>query len=156
MAKRVLSALLVAGAILLLSAPAQAARKVTRSADATVYLATIASEGTPGNPGSASTSAGAIYNSRFGEGALKAVAAWGENLTFGANVRFFYGRGTLRSSVRGQAVANSDGSVSYSGTGQFTGGTGRYRGARGNFTFTGTAGSGANTAVYQFTGTVRY
>ena len=55
------------------------------------------------------------------------------------------------------AAVEPGGSVSFTGSGTVTGGTGRYDDASGHFTFTGTADSpSATVATFQTTGTIRF
>jgi len=71
-------------------------------------------------------------------GALRAVATNTTPTTFTAKGTLFYRAGTLRYTLHGTATGNSDGSLTFIGSGTFTGGTGHYSGAHGSFTFTGT------------------
>lgn len=150
---RFLSALVLAGVALLAPAAAQA---VTVKADATVRLATISSKGTPPAPGSSSTSAGTVSRGALGRGAITSKLTFGENLSFTGSTRSFFAAGTVAGTLKGSAKGNPDGSVTFSGSGTFTGGTGRFRGAKGKFSFTGTLPSGAQVTTLQVKGSIKY
>ena len=156
MPKRVLSVLLLAGVTLVTWVPADAAKRRSHRADATLSVATISQQGTPPAPGSSVTSAGKVSGSSFGAGAFTGDVVYGSDLSFTGPGRFFFKRGTIASTLTGFARANADGSATFSGSGRFTGGTARYRGARGEFTFAGTLPPGSQIATYTVTGSVKY
>ena len=65
-------------------------------------------------------------------------------------------RGTIRANTTNQVQPQPDGSVLFPGTFKITGGTGRYRGARGRGTFDGVLP--ANSTIFEVTveGKIRY
>jgi hypothetical protein len=71
-------------------------------------------------------------------GALRAVATFTTPSTFTATGTLFYPAGTLRYTLHGTATKKPDGSLTVSGSGKLTHGTGRYTGAHGRFVFSGT------------------
>lgn len=153
MPHRILSVLLLTGVALLGAVPAQAA---TVKADSTIRLATISSKGTPPAAGSSSISAGRITGSSFGAGAIIAKVTYGENLSFTTKARSYGKRGTVTSTLKGTAKVNPDGSVSLRGTGTFTGGTARYKGAKGKLTFTGRVPKDSQVAIFKIKGSFSY
>ena len=76
--------------------------------------------------------------------------------SFTGKVTSFGPRGSLKGTATGSGSINSDGSVSFSGSGKIRGGTGAYKGARGSFTFTGSIPPGSDIATQHITGRVRY
>ena len=67
----------------------------------------------------------------------------------------FYAAGTLRYTLNGALTSGPAGSLHFSGTGAFTGGTGNYRGAHGTFTGSGTKPAGS-FETFTFRGKVSY
>jgi hypothetical protein len=69
----------------------------------------------------------------------------------------WYAAGTLASSGTLTITAQTDGSTSYSGNGEITGGTGKFGGANGSFAVTGTSPiNDFGHATLTWTGTVTY
>ncbi|HEY6762075.1 MAG TPA: hypothetical protein VI318_21420 [Baekduia sp.] len=62
-------------------------------------------------------------------------------VTFTSKFIDYYAAGTESGTLTGTAVAQPDGSATLSGTGKITGGSGRYKHAKGTLKFTGTQGS---------------
>jgi hypothetical protein len=67
----------------------------------------------------------------------------------------YYALGTEHGTLTGTAVPGPNNTIMIQGTGRVTGGTGRYRHARGTLTFTGTQGADGRYTV-SFTGTLTY
>jgi hypothetical protein len=65
-------------------------------------------------------------------------------------------RGTIRASVKNEIQPQPDGSASLPGTFKVLGGTGAYRGATGNGTFTGTLPAGSTIFEVKLVGKIRY
>ena len=65
-------------------------------------------------------------------------------------------RGTIRASVNNEIQPQPDGSASLPGTFKVLGGTGVYRGATGNGTFTGTLPAGSTIFEVKLDGKIRY
>ena len=108
----------------------------------TVKVSSISQSSNYPNPGSRNTSAGTVTGT-LGSGAIvQKLLITGHptvtTYTFSATSTGFYAHGTTKVSVTGTATAQANGSTTVAGHGHYTGGTGRYRGARGKFSFTGT------------------
>jgi len=137
------------------AAPAMAVRDST---DATVTIVAISSEGDP--PVSGSNRVAGEVRGDLGRGAYVGTNSFGPPGEFEGRFRAFFKKGTLKGRLSGTGTANPDGSVSFSGSGEYTGGTGRYKGADGSFTFEGTqppdTTSDSEPSVFEVDGTVRY
>jgi hypothetical protein len=110
------------------------------------------------NPGSAFVRAG-IVTGTFGDGAIvERTRITGRpaptTVTFKGRVTAFYSLGTFRSALTGSATLQANGSVSLKGHAHYTGGTGAYRGAHGQYSFTGTIPPPTPTAVVHVSGTI--
>ena len=68
----------------------------------------------------------------------------------------FSSKGTQHTSDTFTATGNPDGSVSFSGSGKFLGGTGRYRGISGTYTISGTQAANDTVTVIRVHGTAIY
>ena len=79
----------------------------------------------------------------------------GEN-RFASTGTIYDGKGTIRVAFTNTVTPQPDGSATFAGEGRFTGGTRRYRGARGRFTFSATSAANENFIVARFSGTIRY
>ena len=155
MTRRVVSIILPLAALLALSVPAQAAKSKVYRADGTVTQASLSSTGNPPATGT-STTAG-IVTGKLGRGAITGKTTFGPAPKFTATFRAFFNRGSIKGTLSGTGSQNPDGSISFAGTGKFTGGTGRYKGARGSFSFTGrTQSATVTTSTFQVRGAVRY
>jgi hypothetical protein len=64
--------------------------------------------------------------------------------------------GSVTGKASGTGTVNPDGSISFSGSGKTTGGTGIYKGATGSFTLTGTLPKNSTVATEHVTGTIHY
>lgn len=65
-------------------------------------------------------------------------------------------RGSFKTEGPVVAVPQPDGSLSITGTGKFTAGTGLYRGATGSFSATGTKPANSNVNTIHLTGTIKF
>lgn len=88
-------------------------------------------------------------------GALRAVIKTVAPSKFTAKGTLFYAAGTLRYTLNGTVKSGPAGSLSFRGTGSFTGGTGKYAGAHGSFTGSGTKPAGS-IETFTFKGKVAY
>jgi hypothetical protein len=138
------------------------ARKATKhKVSATIQLATITQDSKFPAIGSSSTDAGIVKATPGGRGAetdtlkVTAMPAAGQ-LTLSGTAKLFFVKGTQTAKLTVQAVVAADGSVTYTGTGQFTKGTGTYKGITGNVTFTGSSPAGSSVVSLQVKGTARY
>ena len=93
-------------------------------------------------PGTSSISAGINDYTPGGRTAsvmatrITGITTHGE-VTFTSKVREYNGRGIIISTAKGVATGRADGTTGYIGRGTYTGGTGRYRGLKGTYTFIG-------------------
>jgi len=78
--------------------------------------------------------------------------------SFKATGTLFTRHGALNYTLTGSGKPNTDGSVSFTGSGKVAGGTDKFAGARGKFTFTGSTPSVSENPPrsFQVRGTVRY
>lgn len=114
------------------------------------------------NPGGTAVLAGSLKSKPFGAGALvDRVTMTGQ--PFGTNVFTFEGtevaffaQGTQRSTFAGTDEIREDGTHAIVVLGRVTGGTGRYRGARGEYRFEGTIPSGSTVLTGRSTGRVTF
>src|SRR5215217_3473748 len=131
--KRIILCLLAVLAITAIAAaPAQAAK---HSLDSSVKIATLETTGSP--PASGVDHYAGTIKGALGSGAVVGKNIFGPIPQFHGPVRAFYAKGTLKSSLEGTGALNPDGSISFEGTGEINKGTGKYKGARGKFTFVG-------------------
>lgn len=154
MLKRTLPLLVILVFGFAVSMPAQAGKRETVTANATIKLATISQTGSPPASGN-STSAG-IVRGGLGRGAIISKTAFGPVPTFKSTSRTFFPRGSLKSNLTGSGTINPDGSASFSGKGNFVSGTGIYKGATGRFTFTGSTPANSQVSTFNVTGSVTY
>ena len=150
---------LIAGACLVVVSPA-AAR--TRHFSETIRSVPISTDATFPAAGSGQLAASIISTKAFGgQGAqIYRLVATGQpsanTLTFRVTGTDFFGAGTQRWKASGTATIQADGSITSTGKGSFTGGTGRFRHARGPFTFTSAQAANSQLTVLKSTGTLRY
>lgn len=79
-----------------------------------------------------------------------------DGTTLTSKITEYDGKGSYKITLSQVATNNPDGSTSYAGSGKVTGGTGRYKGAKGTFTVTGTQLKDALVAIYKISGSVKY
>ena len=73
----------------------------------------------------------------------------GKGVSFGPN-------GSTRNTFEGTGTLMPNGDIAFSGAGRITGGTGRFKGASGSFTFTGTQQAGSSVSTQHLVGTIKY
>jgi len=139
------------GVMALAAAPAEAAR---HSFDGTIKLAAIEETGNPPFSGSANY-AGRVTSS-LGHGAILAHNDYSASPAFQGTFRIFYKKGTLKATTSGSGSLEPGGGTSITGTGQITKGAGKYKGAKGKFTFTGTQPPNSTVRTFELDGSVRY
>ena len=125
-----------------------ATKKKRRSVDLVVKAARVATTG------DSNTVAGTFSGPPFGVGAVvyKTRPAGADTA---ATYKAYTSKGTLRGTTLVTPTPQPDGSISFTGTLQVAGGTGRYRGARGkDLSVTGTFKD--NVFTFQIKGKVRY
>ena len=156
--RRFLCVAAVVGLTAVLATPAQAAR---HSIDSTIKFADIARTGTfpiTGTEEYAGTIKGAL-----GSGAIVGHNVFGPVPAFHGTARIFLSKGTVKVSLEGTGAPtpppNPGGTgFDFSGTGEVTSGNGKYKGAHGKFTFSGSGPTAADppTATIVITGSLKY
>lgn len=141
-------------------APVASAR--TRHFHETLETATLAMSANFPAPGSTQRNAGPIHTTAFGRGGgaqlnlATATALQGSTITFKVRGTDFFAGGSQRWVGAGTATLGADGSITSRGRGHYTGGTGRFRHARGTFTFTSTQAAGSPITRLTSSGTIRF
>jgi len=157
----ILPAALVA---LLVAAPVAAAKK-TYKYSSTVRSAPVSTSNGYPNVGGSAVFAGSLESTPFGRGAvIDRVTVTGQPqpnvLAFQGTELDFFADGAAANTFTGTATVQADGSQTFVIRGRFTqgrrGGTGRYKGATGSYTFTGTIPAGANVITGSSTGTMTF
>jgi len=144
-------ALAVAAALVLVVAPATGATKKKHSVDLSVRAARVATSG------DSNTVAGTFTGPPYGKGAVVYVTTPAANNALAAKYTGYTAKGTVRGTTLVTPTPQPDGTTSFAGTLQVTGGTGRYRGARGkDLKVTGRFDPRENVFTFEITGTVRY
>jgi hypothetical protein len=137
------------------AAPASA---VKESTDGTVTIVGLSSQGDP--PISGSTRVAGEIKGDLGSGAIVGTNTFGPPGEFQGKFRAFFKKGTIKVTLSGTGTLAPDGTANFSGSGEFTGGSGRYKGAEGSFTFTGSqppdTTSDSEPAVFEVDGMVKY
>ena len=152
--KKFLCMLVVFGVTAIAATPAQAAK---HSINSTVVIADIGSTGSPPVSGSADY-AGSIKGS-LGSGAVLGHNDFGPVVgEFAGTIRAFYNKGTVKGSLVGTGGPNTGpgGGLTFSGTGEITKGSGKYKGAKGTFTFEGTQPANSTVTTLTITGSAKY
>jgi len=149
--RKIIYATIVLGAMAAAATPAQAAR---HNFDGTITLAPIAETGNPPFSGNADY-AGSV-TSTLGRGALLAHNDYTYSPAFQGTFRIFFNKGTLRATTSGSGSAAPGGGIGITGAGQITKGTGKYKGAKGKFTFTGTEPPNSEITTFEVDGSVKY
>lgn len=147
---RLFVGLLVAASVV---AAATAQATTRQSLNGTVKLAELSHTGTPPINGTA-VEAG-TYKGKAGNGAITGTTSYAAP-KFTAKLRTYNLKGTIVTTSTGAGQLNPDGSVSFSGTGKVVGGTGRYRGATGSFTFSGSQPKDSSVATFTIKGSYKY
>jgi hypothetical protein len=149
--RKIICVMVVLGVAAIAAAPAQAAK---HKVNATVVIANIASTGTLAS-GSVDY-AGSIKGS-IGSGAILGHNDFGPTLgEFQGTNKVFYNKGTLKTALEGTGAPNAEGGLTVSGTGHYTKGTGKYKGAKGHLTFEGTTPANSNVTTLTVTGSLKY
>lgn len=161
MSRRILAAACVSVAVYLGTASASAATTV-RFTETQVTNQISAAGGFPG-VGGTQRNAGTITTTAFGRGQKAQVntvkvtgQATATTVAFTIRGTDFFAAGTQRWTARGNATIEPDGSITAIGRGRYVGGTGRYRGARGTFSFTGTQAAGTTIQTARSRGTISF
>jgi hypothetical protein len=152
--KKLLCVLVVLGVTAIAAAPAQAAKYKVNS---TVVIANIGMTGSPPVSGSVDY-AGSVKGSQ-GSGAILGHNDFGPTVgQFQGTNKVFYNKGTLKTTLEGTGGPNTgpEGGLIFSGAGEFTKGTGKYKGAKGKFTFEGTEPANSTVTTFTVTGSLKY
>lgn len=124
----------------------------------TIKDSTITSQGD--RPGNKQTTAGLVSGKPFGKGVEsisdKVTAVTSTTVTFVGTITIYTRHGIINSTITIKIKPAPSGGATGSGTGNITGGTGRYAGAHGAFTFTGAESANSTVFVSHATGTVSY
>jgi hypothetical protein len=139
-----LSPLLVAA---VLAAPASAATTHRDSVVATVHRQS--------QSGATIVYTGTVRSTLFGRGTVRQVVRLrGLSATGAFTIR--YAAGTITGSTSARGKPHLDGTATFTGSARITGGTGRYRGATGSGSYSGSGPLNLTKATFRQTGTVRY
>lgn len=147
---RVLVGLMIVASVVAVAAAQGATRQ---SLNGTVKLAEISRTGSP--PLNGTTVQAGTYSGVLGRGAITGRTKYAAP-KFTGKLRSFNTKGTIVTTTTGSGTLNPDESVSFSGTGKVISGTGRYRGAKGSFTFSGTQPKDSNVATFTIKGSFKY
>jgi len=143
---------------LLVAAPSAAAQK-SHSYTSTSMLAPVSTANGYPNPGGFAVVTGTLMTKPFGPGVLTdTVTIMGQpspnTLTLGGSEVARFNDGTVRSTYTGTVTIHEDGSQTIVANGRITRGSGRYSGASGSYTFTGTTAPGSNVITGSSTGSI--
>jgi hypothetical protein len=143
------------------SASVAATGKTTHKWNSTLQEATLSTAGGYPNPGGTVFLAGALTARGLGVGAdLDHSTITGHPtasvFTFKGKEVDFFAHGMERTSYAGTDTVQADGSQVIVDAARFTGGTGRYRGASGHYTFKGTIPPGSSVLTGHSTGSITY
>ena len=133
----------------------------THKYKSTISSATLSTaNGYPG-PGGTAVMVGAMRLTGFGEGALvdrlKITGQPEPNVfSFAGTEVDYLAAGSWRSTFTGTATVQPDGSQEVAVNGRFKGGTGKYRGAKGTYRFTGKTPSGSTVLTGHSAGSITY
>jgi hypothetical protein len=111
-------------------------RATKHSLNGRVKLTNLENKGNPPAPGSSQTTAGRVATPQ-GSGAIIGTINYGVAASFTGTQKAFFDLGAFELKVKGTGKPNTDGSITFTGSGRVVGGTGGYRGAHGHFTLTG-------------------
>lgn len=133
-----------------LAGAAKTPKKHKRSLNMTALVATLKNlSGTPPLSGSSldgGTLDGKLCHKAF-HGAVRQVIKYPSAGKLTSRAVGFGPKGSLKAKLSGTGKPNPDGSTSFSGSGEITGGTGIYKGATGTVSFTGTVPKGSTVAT---------
>lgn len=140
---------------------ADAARRTSHSYKSSISVAPLASANGYPNPGGTAVMSGTLQLTHFGAGAvvdhLKITGHPAPNVfTFAGTEVDYFATGSWTSKYTGTDTVQPDGTQQIAISGRFIGGTGAYRGAKGNYKFTGIAPSGSTTVTGHSTGSITY
>lgn len=146
--RKVLCVVVVLGFAVASAAPAQSA---TRDINSEIKLAHVVDTGSP--PISGSAEYAGTFKGALGSGAVVGGLSYAAP-NFQGTFRVLLNKGTFKGTMEGSGTPAADGSVDVTGTGEITKGTGKYKGAHGEFTMSGDQVAGVSTLA--ITGSVSY
>ena len=121
-----------------------------RSISTTFKVATLDTSG------NTITAAGEASDKLAGKGAVLETST-GTATEQTTKTTFFFAKGTVRGTSKVTITSNPDGSITFQGTGDITGGTGAYHGIKGkNFKITGGTAPNSTVITGKVVGTVTY
>jgi hypothetical protein len=97
---------------------------------------------------------GTMKSSLLGRGRIRQVVRL-EGATVTGSYTIAYKGGTLRGTIRARASISTKG-ITFTGTSRVTGGTGRFKGATGNASYSGTAALNRSGTTFRQTGTITF
>jgi hypothetical protein len=98
---------------------------------------------------------GTVRSKLFGRGTVTQTVRI-QGLRASGSFVIRYRRGTIRGTTTAVGRPALNGTAKFTGTARITGGTGRYKGARGSGSYTGTSPLNLSRATFRQTGTVDY
>ncbi len=156
MLKRTIAVIVAMLAVAITVALAQAA-PTKHHLKLTIKDATINSQGD--RPGDKQSTAGLVTGQPFGQAVEsitdKVTSATSTTVSFDGTITIYTSQGNLTGSIHIKITPTSTG-ANGTGRGTITHGTGPYRNARGNFTFTGAESANSPLFVSHATGSVSY
>jgi hypothetical protein len=153
--------LVVLGASAIAPTLASAKGKTSHKYTSSVQTAPLTTDNGYPAPGGTALLVGTVNAKPLGSGALiDRVTVTGQPapnvLAFEGKETDLFAAGTLKNTFSGTATIQPDGSQVVAIEGRVTGGTARYRGASGRYTFSGTVAAGSTLLVGHGSGTVAY
>jgi hypothetical protein len=142
-------ALAIASALAPATATGEQPKKRPHAIDATLRLAIIGANATD------NLYAGQITGKPWGTAALLARNRASGSKSIGKAV-IYATRGTVKATIVNQVEPQPDGSVRFPGTFKITGGTARYKGAKGKGEFNGVLPAGSTVFMFELSGNLRY
>jgi hypothetical protein len=156
MLRRALATIVPLLTIAIIAPPSQAA--TTHSLKLTIKDSTITSQGD--RPGARQHTAGLVSGNPLGAGVEsisdRVASATSTNFTFQGTITIYTTDGTLAATIKFTVTPTSSGGANVTGGGDFTGGTGRYAGARGHFHATGSETANSSVLIAHARGSLSY
>jgi hypothetical protein len=145
---------------LAIAAPLAHAGPTSHHIKLTIHSFTTSSSTSNDTPGTRQMGVGLVSGTPIGQGvstlADKVTTASQAGIKFKGDFTIYTVNGNLSATITINVKPNATGGATGSGAGTFTGGTGRYRGAHGQFTFTGSQTASAPDFTVHLSGTAKY
>ena len=129
------------------------ARGASRDIDSTIKLAHVEDFGSP--PISGSANYAGTFKGVLGSGAIVGHLAYAAP-EFDGTFRVFLNKGSFKGTLEGSGDPAPGGRIEISGSGVIRKGAGKYKGAQGEFTFSGSQTPEPGVATLAITGSLRY